>query len=47
VDGVETKPYDSIFWGTRPVWDAPDRLHALMRLGADLDAYVVDVQIGE
>ena len=47
VDGVETKPYDGIFWGTRPVWDAPDRLHALMRLGSDLDAYIVEVQVAE
>jgi hypothetical protein len=47
VDGVETKRYQDIFWNTHPVWDAPDRLHALMRLGSDLDAYIVEVQIVE
>jgi len=47
VDGAETKCYDGIFWNTRPVFDGPDRLHVLVRLGPDLDAYCVDVQATE
>jgi hypothetical protein len=47
VDGGATKPYEGVFWSTQPVWDAPDRLHALMRLGPDLDAYIVEVQAVE
>lgn len=45
VDGVEAKRYASTFWGTRLVWDAPDRLHALMSSGSA--ARIVEVQIAE
>lgn len=45
VDGAETKPYDNVFWGTNIVFDSPRRLHTLLRYGADLDPYCVEVEI--
>ncbi len=47
VDGVLTKPYAGVFWGTRLLWDAPDRLHTLLRAGPDREATVVEVQVSD
>ena len=47
VDGVATKQYEGVFYGTRLVWDSPDRLHTLLRTGQDREATIVEVQITE
>ncbi len=45
VDGIEARCNASTFWGTRLVWDASDRFHALMPRGSA--ACIVEVQIAE
>jgi WD40 repeat protein len=47
VDGVATKQYEGAFYGTRLLWDSPDRLHTLLRAGEDREAIIVEVQITE